>query len=77
MSECELREIVSCCLLGMDYLQRKKLTCVGSASSGECVVDQTGQPVSVRGSCQAGWLWSDVSVISLLSHMEHFILHIV
>ena len=47
-SECELREIVSCCLLGMDYLQRKKLACVGSASSGECVVDQAGQPVSVR-----------------------------
>ena len=42
MSECELREIVSCCLLEMDYLQRKKLECVGSVSSSECVVDQTG-----------------------------------
>ena len=48
ISECELREIVSCCLLGMDYLQRKKLECVGSASSGERVVDQAGQLVSVR-----------------------------
>ena len=48
ISECELREIVSCCLLGMDYLQRKKLECVGSVSSSECVVDQAGQPVSVR-----------------------------
>ena len=48
ISECELREIVSCCLLGMDYLQRKKLACVGSVFSGECVVDQAGQPVSVR-----------------------------
>ena len=47
-TEVVFREIVSCCLLGMDYLQRKNLTCVGSVSSSECVVDQAGQPVSVR-----------------------------
>ena len=42
LNEEALRDVASCCLLGMDYLQRKKLECVGSVSSSECVVDQTG-----------------------------------